>query len=46
MTWSVTFLDALVRGIPSARETLTTMTNVKEGSDDRLVMPLTGPLPP
>jgi len=46
MTWSVTFLDALVRGTPSARATLTTMTSVEGGGDDRLVLPLSGPLAP
>jgi predicted dienelactone hydrolase len=46
LTWSVTFLDALVRGAPSARATLTTMTNVTGGGDDRLLIPLNGPLAP
>lgn len=46
MTWSVTFLDALVRGTPSARAILTTMTSVEGGGDDRLVLPLSGPLVP
>jgi hypothetical protein len=46
LTWSVTFLDALVRDAPSARATLTTMTNVTGGGDDRLLMPLSGPLAP
>jgi predicted dienelactone hydrolase len=46
MTWSVTFLDALVSGKPTARATLTTMTSVEGGSDDRVVLPLSGPLAP
>lgn len=46
LTWSVTFLDALVRGTPSARATLTTMANVTGGGDDRLLMPLSGALAP
>jgi predicted dienelactone hydrolase len=46
LTWSLTFLDAQVRGIPMARTQLSTMTSVAGGGDDRLVMPLDGPLPP
>lgn len=46
LTWSLTFLDAKVRGIPIARTQLSTMTRVEGGADDRLVMPLDGPLPP
>jgi hypothetical protein len=46
LSWSVTFLDALVRGTPSARATLTTMANVTGGGDDRLLMPLSGALAP
>ena len=46
LTWSLTFLDVQVRGIPTARTQLSTMTSVEGGADDRLVMPLDGPLPP
>jgi predicted dienelactone hydrolase len=46
LTWSLTFLDAQVRGIPTARTQLSTMTSVDGGGDDRLVIPLDGPLPP
>jgi len=46
LTWSMTFLDAQVRGIPTARTQLSTMTSVDAGADDRLVMPFDGPLPP
>jgi len=46
LTWSVTFLDAQVRGIPTARTQLSTMTSVAGGADDRLVIPLDGPLAP
>jgi predicted dienelactone hydrolase len=46
LTWSLTFLDAQVRGIPAARTQLSTMTSVAGGGDDRLVMPLDGALPP
>ena len=46
LTWSLTFLDAQVRGIPAARMQLSTMTSVQGGGDDRLVIPLDGPLPP
>ena len=40
LSWSLTFLDAQVRGLPSAGAQLTTMTSVAGGGDDRLVMPL------
>jgi predicted dienelactone hydrolase len=46
LTWSVTFFDALVRKLPAARTTLTNMTRVDGGANDRLVMPLSGPLAP
>jgi predicted dienelactone hydrolase len=46
LTWTLTFLDAQVRGIPAARTQLSTMTSVEGGGDDRLVMALEGPLPP
>jgi predicted dienelactone hydrolase len=43
LTWSLTFLDAQVRGLPIARTQLSTMTSVAGGGDDRLVI---GPVPP
>lgn len=43
LTWSLTFLDAQVRGLPGARTQLATMTSVEGGADDRLVI---GPAPP
>jgi predicted dienelactone hydrolase len=43
LTWSLTFLDAQVRGLPIARTQLSTMTSVAGGGDDRLVI---GPAPP
>ncbi len=46
LTWTLTFLDAQVRGIPSARAQLLTMTGVEGGGDDRLLIPLNGPLAP
>jgi len=38
-TWSVTFLDAEVRGDPAAREKLSRMTRVEGGGDDRVLIP-------
>ena len=38
LTWSLTFLDAQVRGLPIARTQLLTMTGVAGGGDDRLVI--------
>lgn len=38
LTWSLTFLDAHVRGLPIARAQLSTMTSVAGGGDDRLVI--------
>ena len=40
LSWSLTFLNAQVRGLPGAGAQLTTMTSVAGGGDDRLVMPL------
>jgi hypothetical protein len=45
LTWSLTFLDAQVRGVPAARTQLETMTSVAGGGDDRLVIPLDSSLP-
>ncbi len=39
-TWSLTFLDAQVRGDPVARQQLSTMTSVAGGGDDSVVIPL------
>ena len=39
-TWSVTWLDAMVRGNESAKSQLSTMTSVAGGNDDFVVMPL------
>ena len=44
LTWSITFLDAQVRGLPSARAQLAAMGSVAGGGDDRLVIPLDAPL--
>lgn len=46
LTWSVTFLDALVRDLPAARAQLSAMTGVSGGGDDRIVVPLADPLSP
>jgi predicted dienelactone hydrolase len=46
LTWILTFLDAQVRGIPSARAQWLTMTGVEGGGDDRLLIPLHSPLAP
>jgi predicted dienelactone hydrolase len=45
-TWSLTFLDAEVRGSPAARRQLSTMASVAGGGDDRVVIPYNGPAPP
>jgi predicted dienelactone hydrolase len=37
-TWTLTFLDAEVRGIPSAQEQLSTMGSVAGGGDDSVVL--------
>jgi predicted dienelactone hydrolase len=41
-TWSLTFLDAEVRGNPAARQQLSTMASVAGGGDDRVVIPYNG----
>ena len=38
LTWSLTFLDAQVRGLPIARTQLSTMRSVAGGGDDSLVI--------
>jgi len=43
-TWSLTFLDAEVRGNPTARQQLSTMGSVAGGGDDRVVIPYNGPV--
>jgi predicted dienelactone hydrolase len=45
-TWSLTFLDAEVRGNPTARQQLSTMGSVAGGGDDRVVIPYNGPVLP
>ena len=37
-TWSLTFLDAQVRGNPVARQQLSTMIRVAGGGDDSVVI--------
>lgn len=37
-TWTLTFLDAEVRGTPAAQERLSTMGSVAGGGDDRVVL--------
>jgi len=44
-TWTVTFLDAHVRGDPLARARLARMSNVDGGGDDFVVIPYTAPVP-
>jgi predicted dienelactone hydrolase len=41
-TWSLTFLDAEVRGNPATRQQLSTMASVAGGGDDRVVIPYNG----
>lgn len=41
-TWSLTFLDAEVRGNLAARQQLSTMGSVAGGGDDRVVIPYNG----
>ena len=41
-TWSLTFLDAEVRGNQAARQQLSTMASVAGGGDDRVVIPYNG----
>jgi len=43
-TWSLTFLDAEVRGNPTARQQLSTMASVAGGGDDRVVILYNGPV--
>ena len=43
-TWSLTFLDAEVRGDPIARQQLSTMASVAGGGDDHVVIPYNGPV--
>jgi len=42
-TWALTFLDAVVRGTPGARVTISMMANVAGGGDDNVVVPLNIP---
>ncbi|MDQ6923967.1 MAG: hypothetical protein M3Z74_07315 [Pseudomonadota bacterium] len=44
-TWTVTFLDAHVRGDPAALDRIRRMTNVAGGGDDRILIPYTAPAP-
>jgi predicted dienelactone hydrolase len=46
LTWSLTFLDARVRGLQAAVTQLSTMTRVAGGADDRLVISQDGPAAP
>lgn len=46
LTWSLTFLDAEVRGNPTARQQLSTMASVAGGGDDNVVIPYNGPVLP
>ncbi len=41
-TWTVTFLDAEVRGDPAARDKLLRMASVAGGGDDRVLIPYNG----
>lgn len=43
-TWTLTFLDAEVRGNPVARHQLSTMASVAGGGDDRVVIFYNGPV--
>jgi dienelactone hydrolase len=45
-TWTVTFLDAEVRGDPAARDRLSRMTSVAGGGNDIVVLPYNAPAPP
>ena len=45
-TWSITFLDAHVRGDPQARARLSRMASVKGGGDDVVVVAYNVPPPP
>jgi dienelactone hydrolase len=42
-TWSLTFLNAEVRGQPTAQQQLSTMASVAGGVDDYVVIPYNGP---
>jgi predicted dienelactone hydrolase len=42
-TWTLTFLDAEVRGDPTARATLAQMASVAGGGDDRVLVPFAAP---
>ncbi len=44
-TWSVTYLDAEVRGDPAARARLARMTSVTGGGDDHVLIPFNGSEP-
>ena len=44
-TWSVTYLDAEVRGDPVARAKLLRMTSVTGGGEDRVLIPFNGTAP-
>lgn len=44
-TWSVTYLDAEVRGDQAARDKLLRMTSVAGGGDDHVLIPFNGPAP-
>lgn len=44
-TWSVTYLDAEVRGAPVARDRLLRMSSVAEGGDDHVLIAFNGPTP-
>jgi hypothetical protein len=42
-TWSITYLEAEVRGDPVARARLQSMTSVAGGGDDHVLVPFSGP---
>jgi predicted dienelactone hydrolase len=44
-TWTITFLDAEIRGDPAAVGRLLTMTSVAGGGDDHVIVPYNGPTP-
>jgi predicted dienelactone hydrolase len=43
LTWTLSFLDAMVLGVPAAMQQLSTMARVEGGGDDRVLIPLKGP---
>ena len=45
LTWTLTYLDAQVRGLPDAQDRLARMTSVEGGGDDRLMVPVTASVP-